>query len=70
MDVSAPPSLDSACPQANTELSKHDHRFKERGVDNKEYGHGSIMFINIIMTATIIHKTSHDQVIIYPQVKV
>ena len=24
-----PPSLDSACPQAKTELSKHDHMFME-----------------------------------------
>ena len=70
MDVSAPPSLDSACPQANTELGKHDRGFIERGVDNKEYGHGSIMFIYIIMIATIIQKTFHDQVIICPQVKV
>ena len=46
MDVSAPPSLDSACPQANTELSKHDHKFMERGVDNKEYGHDNIIFTN------------------------
>ena len=49
MDVSAPPSLDSACPQANTELSKHDHKFMERGVDNKEYGHDNIIFTNIII---------------------
>ena len=37
MDVSAPPSLDSACPQAKTELSKHDHMFMEWSVDSKEY---------------------------------
>ena len=70
MDVSAPPSLDSACPQANTELSKHDHRFKERGVDKRKYGHGSSIIISIIITTIIIHKTSHDQVIIYSQVEV
>ena len=67
MDVSAPPSLDSACPQANTELSKHAHRFKERGVDKRKYGHGRIIFKSIIIPAIIIHKTSHDQVTIYPQ---
>ena len=39
MDVLAPPSLDSACPQAKTELGKHDHRFIEWSVDNKEYVH-------------------------------
>ena len=49
MDVSAPPSLDSACHPANTELGKHDHNFIERGVDNKEYEHGSIIFTNIII---------------------
>jgi hypothetical protein len=27
MDVSTPPSLDLACPQAKTKLGKHDHRF-------------------------------------------
>ena len=65
MDVSTPPSLDSACPQANTELSKHDHRFKERGVDKRKYGHGSIMII--IIAATIRHITSHNQVTIHPR---
>jgi hypothetical protein len=35
MDVSIPPSLDLACPQAKTELSKHDHRFKEWSVDKQ-----------------------------------
>ena len=39
MDVSTPPSLDSACPQEKTELGKHDHKFMEWSVDNKEYGH-------------------------------
>jgi hypothetical protein len=37
MDVSTPPSLDLACPQAKTELSKHDHGFMELSV-NKKYG--------------------------------
>jgi hypothetical protein len=27
-----PPSLDLACPQAKTKLSKHDHRFMELSV--------------------------------------
>ena len=39
MDVSTPPSLDSACPQAKTELGKHDKRFIEWSVDNEEYEH-------------------------------
>ena len=33
MDVSTPASLDLACPQAKTELSKHDHKFMEQSVD-------------------------------------
>ena len=44
MDVSTPPSLDLACLQANTELSKHDHRFMERSVDNNEYGQEASVF--------------------------
>jgi hypothetical protein len=35
MDVSTPPSLDLACPQAKIELSKHDHRFMEWSVDKQ-----------------------------------
>jgi hypothetical protein len=35
MDVSTPPSLDLACPQANTELSKHDNGFMEWSVDKQ-----------------------------------
>ena len=44
MAVSTPPSLDLACPQANIELSKHDHRFMERSVDNNEYGQEASVF--------------------------
>jgi hypothetical protein len=68
MDVSTPPSLDLACPQAKTEIANHDHIFRERGVDKIKYGHESIMII--IIAAIYHHKTSHDQVIIYSQVKV
>jgi hypothetical protein len=35
MDVSTPPSLDLASPQAKTELGKHDHRFMEWSVDKQ-----------------------------------
>ena len=44
MDVSTPPSLDLACPQAKTELSKQDHKFMEWSVDNKEYGQEASIF--------------------------
>ena len=51
MDVSTPPSLDLACPQAKTEIEKHDHMLREREVSIKtKYGHRSIMLI--IITAT------------------
>ena len=32
MDVSTPPSLDLACPQAETEIEKYVHIFRDRGV--------------------------------------
>jgi hypothetical protein len=36
MDVSTGPSLDLACPQANTELDNHDHMHIEREVSIKQ----------------------------------
>ena len=36
MHESAPPSLDLACPQAKTEIEKHVHMLRERGVDKKQ----------------------------------
>ena len=38
MDVSSPPSLDFACPQAENEIEKHVHmlRERERGVDKNK----------------------------------
>ena len=36
MDVSTPPTLDLACPQAKTEIEKHVHMLKERGVNKKK----------------------------------
>ena len=36
MDVSTPPSLDLACSQAKTEIEKHVHMLRERGVDKKK----------------------------------
>jgi hypothetical protein len=35
MDVSTPPSLDLACPQAKNKLGKHDHKFMEWSIDNQ-----------------------------------
>ena len=36
MDVSTPPSLDLACPQAEAEIEKYVHMFRDRGVDKKQ----------------------------------
>ena len=35
MDVSTPPSLDLACSQAEAEIEKYVHTFRDRGVDKK-----------------------------------
>ena len=35
MDVSTPPSLDLACPQAEADIEKYVHMFRDRGVDKK-----------------------------------
>ena len=43
MDVSTPPSLDLACPQAEAEIEKYVHMFRDRGVDKIKYGHEGIM---------------------------
>ena len=45
MDVSTPPSLDLACPQAKSEIEKYVHIFRDRGVDKIKYGHEGIMII-------------------------
>ena len=50
MDVSTPPSLDLACPQAKAEIEKYVHMFRGRGVDKIKYGHEGIMII--LITAT------------------
>ena len=50
MDVSTPPSLDHACPQAKAEIKKYVHMFRDRGVDKIKYRHEGIMII--LITAT------------------
>ena len=73
MDVSAPPSLDSACPQAKIELSKHGHRFREWSVDNEEYGQEASLLLSytkVFKIATFSHKASHEQVMIRLYTKV
>ncbi len=36
MDVSTPPSLDLACPQAKAVIEKYVHKFRDRGVDKNK----------------------------------
>ena len=50
MDVSTPPSLDLACPQAEADNDKYVHMFRGRGVDKIKCGHERIMII--LITAT------------------
>ena len=45
MDVSTPPSLDLACPQAKVDIKKYVHMFKDRGVNKIKYEHEGIMII-------------------------
>ena len=50
MDVSTPPSLDLACPQAEADNDKYVHMFRGRGVGKIKYGHEGIMIILITVT--------------------
>ena len=52
MDVSTPPSLDLFCPQAEADIEKYVHMFRDRGVDKIKYGQEGIMII--FRTATYI----------------
>ena len=54
MDVSAPPSLDLACPQANADNDKYVHMFRGKGVDKIKYGHEGIMIILITATYMVL----------------
>ena len=45
MDVSTPPRLDLACPQAEADNEKYVYIFRDRGVDKIKYGHEGIMII-------------------------
>ena len=45
MNVSTPPSLDIACPQAEADNDKYVHMFRGRGVDKIKYEHEGIMII-------------------------
>ena len=74
MDVSTPPSLDLACPQAKADIENHVHMFSEREVSIKtKYRHSGIMLIIITATKSIMklyHITSYEQVTIHHNIKV
>ena len=72
MDVSAPPSLDSACPQAKTELSNHDHRFSEVSIKkNTNMKHQYLLsYTKVFKTTTSSYKASREQVMIQSHTKV
>ena len=55
MDVSTPPSLDLAYPQAKADIDKYVHMFRDRGVDKIKYGHEGIMIILITRTYIYIY---------------
>ena len=57
MDVSTPPSFHLACPQAEADIEKYFHMFRDRGVDKIKCGHEGIMI-------------SYAKVIIYSQCQV
>ena len=59
MDVSTPPSLDLAFPQAEADNEKYVHMFRDRGVDKIKYGHGGIMIILITTTYIYIYILSY-----------
>ena len=58
MDVSTPPSLALACPQAEADIEKYAHMFRDRGVDKIKCGHEGIMII--LRTTTYIYIFSYD----------
>ena len=70
MDVSTPPSLDLACPQAEADIEKYVHMFRDRDVDKIKYGHEGIMIILISATYIFCHMISYAQVTIYSQCQV
>ena len=71
MDVSTPPSLDLACPQAEADIEEYVHMFRDRGVYKNKirtWGHHDHSYnsnINIYC-----HMISYDKVTIYSQCQV
>ena len=70
MDVSTPPSLDRACPQAKTDIEKYVHMFGDRGVDKIKYRHEGIKIILRTETYIYCHMISYAKVTIQSQFQV
>ena len=70
MDVSTPPSLDLACPQAEADIEKYVHMFRDRGVDKIKYGHEGIMIILRTATCIYCHMIYYAKVTIHSPFKV
>ena len=63
MDVSTPPSLDLACPQAEADIEKYVHKFRDRGVDkNKIWTKGHHDHSNNSNIYRFCHMISYAQV--------
>ena len=56
MDISTPPSLDLACPQAEANIEKYHHMFTDRGVEKIKYRHEG----NMIILRTTTYILSYD----------
>ena len=73
MDVSNFPSLDLACPQAEADIEKYVHMFRDRGINKIKYRLEGIMVILRITTSYIniyCHMISYAKVTIYSQCQV
>ena len=71
MDISTPPSLDLACPQAEADNEKYVHMFRDRGVDKNiiwTWGNHDHSYNNNIYR--FCHMISYAQVTINSQYQV
>ena len=64
------PSLDLACPQAEADIKKYVHMFRDRGVDKIKYRHEGIMIILRIAADIYCHMISYAKVTIHSHTQV
>ena len=70
MDVSTPPSLDLACPEAKADNENHVHMFRDEGVDKNKirtWGHHDHSYNNNLYN--FCHMITYVQVMIFSQSK-